>query len=80
MTPEQLFNPTQRDQAIETSIRYLVLAGLLEKPDFAEFMRNLIRMDDNELARQLLLSRGMYLSYLESAFGIDKYIKNGEWF
>lgn len=78
---EQLFSPTQRDRAIETSINYLSLAGLIDIPDCAGFMmKNLARMDDNELARQLILSREIYLSYLESAFSEDKYMKNGEWF
>ena len=68
---DNLFSPTVRDQAIETTCSNLMMAGLLLPQEVAKYMRQIVVYNDSELAEVLCESRFLYDQHLESYWSMN---------
>ena len=66
-----LFTPTVRDQAIETTCSNLIMAGLLLPKEVAGFMCQVTSYADLELAEILCHSRLLLDNYLEHCWNLN---------
>jgi len=62
---QKLFEPKNRDRAVETTCSNLVMTGVLLPSEVGNYMSRLVGMNDLELAETLCYSRLLWDKHLE---------------